>query len=202
MYSKLILIIMTVLTVGACSGTKNNPADWTEDEVNTWFEKKDWLSAWSIQPDASVNKKALAIAYHKNPERWQKAFEYLKTTDLTTAPSGKTELDGENLFATVAEYFPKKREEVRYESHRKYIDIQYVIKGEEIMGITTHDKVTDDKAYNEEKDIAFYLSEDGNYRHATPSIFLVFFPDDVHRPSISTGDSVLVKKVVIKVKID
>jgi len=115
---------------------------------------------------------------------------------------GKTELDGEHFFASVAEYFPKQKEEVRYESHEKYIDIQYVIKGKELMGITTRNKVTVDEAYNEEKDITFYTFDGGDYRLATPSNFLIFFPDDMHRPSISAGDSVLVKKVVIKVKID
>ena len=202
MYSKLIVIIMTVLFAGACSDTKTDPAKWTEDEVNAWFDKKEWLCGWSIHPDVSVNKKALAIAYHKNPERWQKAFEYLKTTDLTNAAPGKTELDGENLFASVAEYLPKNREEVRFESHKKYIDIQYVIKGEELMGITIRGNVTIDEPYIEEKDITFYTFDGGDYRLATPANFLVFFPEDMHRPSISTGDSVMVKKVVVKVKVD
>ena len=70
------------------------------------------------------------------------------------------------------------------------------------MGITARDQVIGDEAYNEEKDIAFYKSESGDYRHATPSNFLIFFPDDMHRPSISTGDSVMVKKVVLKVKVE
>lgn len=193
---------MAVLLAGACSDAKNDPSKWTENELNEWFAGKEWCAGWEITPDSSINKRALAISYHKNPERWQKAFQYLKTTDLTNAGLGKTELDGENLFASIAEYFPKKREEVRYESHQKYIDIQYVIKGAEIMGITTREKVAVDEEYNEEKDIVFYKSESGDYRLATPRNFLVFFPDDMHRPSVSTGDSVLVKKVVVKVKVN
>ena len=70
------------------------------------------------------------------------------------------------------------------------------------MGITTREKVAVDEEYNEEKDIVFYKSESGDYRLATPRNFLVFFPDDMHRPSVSTGDSVLVKKVVVKVKVN
>lgn len=193
---------MAVLFAGACSDAKKDPSGCTENELNEWFISKEWCDGWEVSPDSSINKRALAIAYHKNPERWQKAFQYLKTADLKNAGLGKTELDGEKLFASVAEYFPKQREEVRYESHEKYIDIQYVIKGEEIMGITTRDKVSAYEAYNEEKDIAFYKSENGDYRHATPANFLIFFPEDMHRPSISTGDSVWVKKVVIKLKID
>lgn len=193
---------MAVFLAGACSDAKTDPSKWTENELNEWFAGKEWCGGWEVSPDSSVNKRALAVAYFKNPERWQKAFQYLKTTDLANAGLGKTALDGENLFASIAEYFPRKREEVRYESHQKYIDIQYVIKGEEIMGITTRDKVTDDEAYNEENDITFYKSENGDYRLATPRNFLVFFPDDMHRPSISSGDSVMVKKVVVKVKVE
>ena len=70
------------------------------------------------------------------------------------------------------------------------------------MGITPRDKVIVDEDYNEEKDITFYTFDGGDYRLATPANFLVFFPDDMHRPSVSTGDSVFVKKVVIKVMID
>lgn len=193
---------MAVFLAGACSDAKTDPSKWTENELNEWFESKDWCGGWEVSPDSSINKRALAIAFHKNPERWQNAFQYLKTTDLTNAGLGKTALDGENLFASIAEYFPKKREEVRYESHQKYIDIQYVIKGEEIMGITTRDKVIVDEDYNEENDITFYKSESGDYRLATPRNFLVFFPEDMHRPSITTGDSVMVKKVVVKVKVE
>ena len=193
---------MTVLLAAACSDAKKDPSVWTENELNEWFEGKEWCAGWEITPDSSINKRALAVVYHKNPERWQNAFQYLKTTDLTNAVVGKTELEGENLFASIAEYLPKNREEVRFESHQKYIDIQYVIKGEELMGITTRDNVTVDEAYNEENDIAFYKSESGDYRLATPRNFLIFFPDDMHRPSISTGDSVWVKKVVVKVKVE
>ena len=193
---------MTVLFAAACSDTKNDPSKWTENELNEWFEGKEWCAGWEITPDSSINKRALAIAYFKNPDRWQKAFQYLKKTDLTNAGLGKTALEGESLFASVAEYLPKNKEEVRYESHEKYIDIQYVISGKELMGITTRDKVIVDEDYNEEKDIVFYKSESGDYRLATPRNFLVFFPDDMHRPSVSTGDSVLVKKVVVKVKVN
>ena len=193
---------MTVLFAAACSDTKNDPSKWTENELNEWFEGKEWRAGWDITPDSSINKRALAIAYFKNPDRLQKAFQYLKTTDLTNAGLGKTALEGESLFASVAEYFPKNKEEVRYESHEKYIDIQYVISGKELMGITTRDKVIVDEDYNEEKDITFFTFDGGDYRLATPANFLVFFPDDMHRPSVSTGDSVLVKKVVIKVMID
>ena len=202
MKSKLILIIMTILTVAACSDNKPDPSKWTDEEVNTWFEKKEWLQGWNISPDASVNKRNLAIYYYKNPRHWEQAFHFLKSANLKELPLGKQELEGEHLYISVAEYFAKPRQNVMFESHKKYIDIQYVISGEEIMGLTTLDKVAVKEPYNEEKDIAFYGFDGGDYLNATPEKFFLFFPEDVHRPSISTGDSVLVRKIVVKVMVE
>lgn len=202
MYSKLILLIMAILTVGACTDKNVDPAKWSEEEVNSWFEKKEWLGGWDVQPDASVNRRTLAVMYHKNPRHWAQAFHFLKSADLKNLPPGKQELEGEHLFISVAEYYGKQKPDALYESHKKYIDIQYVAKGEEIIGLTTLDKVTVKEPYNEEKDIAFYEFEGGKYLKATPGNFFIFFPEDVHRPSITTGDSVLVKKIVVKIWIE
>jgi hypothetical protein len=38
---------MTILTVGACSDKQTDPTKWSEDEINTWFEKKG--VAWRLE---------------------------------------------------------------------------------------------------------------------------------------------------------
>lgn len=202
MKTKQILLIMTILATVACSDNKPDPAKWTDDEVNNWFEKKEWLGGWNVAPDASINKRNFAIYYHKNPRHWDQAFHFLKSANLQELPLGKQELEGQHLFVSVAEYYGKQKPETLYESHKKYIDIQYVAKGEEIIGLTTLDKVTIRDPYSEEKDITFYDFDGGEYLKATSENFFLFFPEDVHRPSITTGDSVLVKKIVVKIKID
>lgn len=186
----------------ACSTNPKSPDKWDENEVNEWFDRKEWTGGWNVAPDQSINKKEFAVLYHKNKRHWDQAFQFLKTADLKNLPLGKQELEGQHLFITVSEYYGKKKEEAKYEAHKKYIDIQYVIEGEEIIGLTTHDKVTVTEPYIEEKDIEFYSSEAGDYIKATPENFFLFFPDDVHRPSITTGDSVLIKKLVVKILID
>ena len=202
MKSKLILFIMTIFATAACSDNKPDPAKWTDDEVNNWYEKKEWLNGWDVTPDASVNKRNFAVYYHKNPRHWEQAFHFLKSSNLKDLPLGKQELEGEHLFVSVAEYYGKQKPVALYESHKKYIDIQYVIKGEEIMGLTTLDKVTVREPYSDEKDISFYDFDGGDYLKATPENFFLFFPEDAHRPSITTGDSVLIKKIVVKIKIE
>jgi YhcH/YjgK/YiaL family protein len=202
MKSKLILILIVIMAATACSEKNPDPAKWTDAEVNSWFDKKEWLEGWNISPDASVNKRNFAIYYHENPRHWQQAFQFLKTASLKELPMGKQELEGEHLFISVAEYYGKQKSDALYESHKKYIDIQYVIEGEEIMGLTTLDKVSVKEPYSEEKDIAFYDFDGGDYLKATPEKFFLFFPEDVHRPSITTGDSILIKKIVVKVMVE
>ena len=202
MKSKLIAIIMTILATAACSDKKSNPEKWTDDEVNAWFEKKEWVGGWNVSPDNSVNKRTFAILYHKNPRHWDQAFHFLKTANLKELPLGKQELEGEHVFVIVQQYFGKAKPDALYESHKKYIDIQYVIEGEEIMGLTTLDKVTAKEPYNEGKDIAFYDFDGGDYLKATPENFFLFFPEDAHRPSIAVSDSIRIKKIVVKILIN
>ncbi len=199
---KLLFLMMIILMTTACSNNKSNPEKWSDEEVNSWFNQKEWLNGWDVSPDPSINKRNLAIYYHKNPQHWDQAFQFLKTADLKNLPVGTQELEGKHLYVAVSEYKGKEKADTRFESHKKYIDIQYVIQGKEIIGHTSLDNVKVVEPYNEEKDIAFYQSDSGDYSTATPGNFFIFFPDDAHRPSISAGDTTMVKKLVVKVMID
>ena len=197
--NKFLILTTMIIACMACSNNSVNPEKWTDEEVNNWFGKKEWLGGWNVQPDSSVNKRNLAIQYLKNKRHWDQAFNFLKLANLNDLPKGKQELEGEHVFVSVDEYTTKNMEDTRYESHKKYLDIQYVIRGEEVMGITTSDKVEITEPYNETKDIAFYNSGDGKYVKATPGNFLVFFPDDMHRPCVKADTNSVVKKIVVKI---
>ena len=137
--------------------------------------------------------------YNPINQRIAKGFDFLRTTDLDSLPSGKHDIDGDTIFALVQEYQTKPLEECKLESHKKYIDIQYVIRGEERMGVTTQNnqKIIE---INEEKDYTFY---EGNTSLVLVSkgMFTIFFPDDLHQPCVQTETISEVKKVVIKVLI-
>jgi YhcH/YjgK/YiaL family protein len=202
MKTKLIVLIMTIIAAAACSEKSPNPEKWTDEKVNTWFENKEWLCGWNVSPDNSINKRTFAVLYHKNPRHWNQAFHFLKSANLKELPLGKQELEGEHLFVVVQEYYGKQKSDAFYESHKKYTDIQYIIEGEEVIGLTALDKLKIKEPYNEENDIAFYDFDGGDYLKASPEKFFLFFPEDAHRPSITTGDSILVKKIVVKILID
>ncbi len=195
-----VLLILMIMTTVSGNSLPEDPSKWSDAQLNKWFSEGSWLGGWKVKPHPSVNKRSLAIQYFENKERWDKAFAFLKNTDLKSLPKGKVELDGQNLFYTIDSYTTKNLENTRFESHRQYIDIQYVYEGAELMGITSADKAVVTEPYK--PDIMFYSSEKGKYAEASPAEFLVFFPEDVHRPGVKAGENAEVKKLVIKIKID
>jgi YhcH/YjgK/YiaL family protein len=167
-------------------------------KVEKWYNKKGWLNGLNLQPHSSINKQEFARQYTANTSLWDKAFEFLRTHDLANLATGDYPLAGDSAYVKVTEVKDKDLENTQWESHKKYIDIQYVAKGKEKIGVTPVANATVTEPYNEAKDAAHYTAE-GNYYVAEPGIFFIFFPSDAHRPNIKVNDD-LVKKVVIKVR--
>lgn len=142
-----------------------------------------------------------ASTYFNISESLKKGFEWLKTTDLKNIDCGQYEIDGKNIYANVQEYETKT--EAKYEAHKKYIDIQYMIQGKELIGVTNISNCSSCIKYDSEKDIEFFeLNSQDEYLELSEGNFLVLFPHDAHKPSISYKDKATVKKVVVKVLIN
>jgi YhcH/YjgK/YiaL family protein len=202
---KLIVIIMVFMSFFGLTGSKSasDPSTWSNKKIDNWFSKKEWLDNWAVSPNASINRREFAISYFKNKERWEKAFKFLKSNDLSKLELKRYDLDGDNLFATVSEYLSKNEETAKFEAHRKYIDIQYVISGKEIMNIAPIKTVKEVLTpYDATKDIEFVtVDKIVNYK-ATPVNFFIFFPGDAHRPGLKDGVNSTVRKLVVKLKVD
>lgn len=196
------MAVTILLIITGCRGN-DNPEQWNDVKLNNWFGKGNWLGGWQVKPDNSINRRSLAEAYFKNKDRWEKAFAFLKENNLNDLEIKRYDIDGDNLFATVSEYLTKNDEDARFEDHRKYIDIQYVISGKEIMEVTpVSQKLEILEPYDSEKDIEFMTVMDYTSLEATPEKFFIFFPDDIHRPGMKDGENAIVRKIVVKVKID
>ena len=129
-----------------------------------------------------------------------RGFEFLQTTKLDELPEGKLEIDGKRLFAIVARDQGRGKDGAILEVHRKYLDIQYVISGNELIGwqpLTSCQAVK--QAYNAETDLAFFLDRPRSWFELAPRSFAVFFPEDAHAPLAAQGP---VHKVVVKVAVD
>jgi YhcH/YjgK/YiaL family protein len=147
-----------------------------------------------------IDKLSNSHLYSGLGERINKAFDYLKETDFSKMELGRYEIDGDNIFALVNEYKTKDESEGKLEAHTKYIDVQFVAKGSELMGYAPlgNQKIID--VYNEKNDITFFTGEK-SFTRVDENMFAIFFPTDVHLPGIKVNDKSYVKKVVIKVKV-
>lgn len=194
------LCLLLCITGCISNSDDGDPASWTKDQLDTWFDDKAWLGSAALIPDSSIDKKQFAVRYHQQKERWDKAFAFLRRDDLSAIEPGNHEIDGKDVYAIVSQYNSKNPEDVRFEAHKKYTDLQYVISGNEYIGLSGLSRTVAVTPYDEERDIAFYQAEDGVFLAARPGRFFIFFPDNVHRPGLKIQESVPVKKLVIKVK--
>jgi len=172
---------------------------WTPKQAAKWFKTNDWKNGLKLDASPSVNRVVFAQQYHKNKAEWDKAFAFLRDSDLLSLKPGKYVIDGTNVYATLTKGPEKTFEQSAWESHRKYIDLQYVIKGKEKIGVAPIDSATVIKPYNETSDAANYTAN-GQYYIAEPGTFFLFFPGDAHRPNIKVDGYEVVKKIVVKIR--
>ncbi len=133
-------------------------------------------------------------------KRIAKAFKYINSTDFSRIEPGRYEIENDNIFAIVNEYETKNVSDCVLEAHRKFIDIQYICSGVELIGVAPLVNQIPTKEYDESKDCAFF-NEETSFVEMTGGMFAIFFPDDLHMPGVKTDSILKVKKVVIKVRI-
>lgn len=175
-------------------------AYWPSARAQKWFDTGDWRKGLPMAPHSSVNVVTFAIQYHKNQALWDEVFNYLKKTDLNALPPGKYVIDGDKAFVTITEGPTKPMEETKWESHRQYIDLHYVIRGKEQIGRADLSSATLTDPFTDKSDNAHYNAT-GTFYVAEPGTFFLFFPQDVHRAGISTDPGSTDKKMVIKISV-
>ncbi len=127
------------------------------------------------------------------------ALTFLAKTDFSKMAPGKYEIDGDRCFYSVQEYETDPDKKLS-EAHKKYIDIQYMIDGEEIMGIAPLQisKVLVEE--KEEKDCWLYECDTLPIPLQT-GYFAVLYPTDIHKPGVAKVGKSKCRKVVVKVHV-
>lgn len=126
------------------------------------------------------------------------AFGFLDQPGLAELADGRYEISGDLVYAIVQRCKGKAPAEARLEGHRRYIDIQYVVSGEEQMGWAPRSDLRESDHYDSEKDLEFFDGEPRSLVRVPPGCFAVFLPSDAHMPCIGSGP---IHKVVIKVAV-
>lgn len=146
-------------------------------------------------------------------ERFQKAFEYLEKVfkedtieneRLLSLPINafeKVELD-ENNFGLEQVYNSKEREKCFFESHKEYIDVQFILEGEEIIEVVDTNNLIENFSYDKNMDLIKY---DDNTKSSIIKLkkgdVAIFYPEDGHMPCVKLNSIVKVVKTVVKVKV-
>ena len=107
------------------------------------------------------------------------------------AAVGKYDLEN-GAYVSVQEYTTKARSEAKYEAHKKFIDIQMILSGKELID-----------EYNEEKDFMLFHHNDECTDYVLEAgDFLILYPQDVHMPGVCVNEKSPVRKIVVKVPVE
>lgn len=129
---------------------------------------------------------------------WPKVQEFLRTSDFSVMPAGRVDIDGDDLYAIVADEISPDDDAARtyLEAHKRYIDVQIATAGAfDILWKPLSSCKSERQAYDEEKDFCL-MNDDAVTRVVVqPGTAVILFPDDAHAPQ---PPAEYVRKVVVK----
>lgn len=134
----------------------------------------------------------------------QRALHFLaETTDLATRPAEEFYID-QGIKVMIQDITTLPREKKLAEVHKDYIDVQHLVCGEEHMVFFT-DRGNNAIVLNklEEADTLFYeanLAQE-NVIEVPERSYIILFPWDAHVPGVCSKDSMIIRKVVLKVPV-
>ena len=139
--------------------------------------------------------------YFGGAEPLRKALDFAIGFD-PSQPDGRYEVDGDSIYANVMSYETKPAEKLKLEGHKKYIDVQLLLKGSEYMDVSLDRNLDVDTPYSGENDCALFASP----KHSAsvllePGKFAVVFPHDIHQPGRLVEGPAPVRKMVVKVRV-
>ncbi len=138
----------------------------------------------------------------KVQKRLEAAINFLKEADFSSLEDETYTIDENNVYAMVQSFCVEDEINVPFETHEKYIDVQYVISGRLDICIAPKDKLTVCSSYDEENDVIFYESyDDESIIKIQPGSYAVLFPSDGHRMVCKSNgiEPVKIRKCVVKV---
>jgi biofilm protein TabA len=129
-----------------------------------------------------------------------KVLQEIAAADPLTAEAGRYDIPESEAFFMIQKYETKDISEGLWEAHRKFIDVQYVLSGVELIGYKEISKLQESVKYSEEADVAF-LQGEGDFLQMGEGMFMILYPQDVHMPGISADTTCPVVKIVAKLPV-
>ena len=127
------------------------------------------------------------------------ALDFIQNNDMNSLSEGRHNLGSNSMFVIVSSYNTKPVDKGVWEAHRKYIDLQYIISGAEMIGHTSIAGLTTAITYDPDNDIEFLIGKEGSLCHLKSGDFAIFYPHDAHMPGLKISNSQQVYKAVFKI---
>lgn len=140
--------------------------------------------------------------YYNLSDKIKTALIFLEENNLNNFKNGKYLIDGDDIYINIQDYNTKPVEDGKWEAHKKYIDIQYIIEGSENIGVGEIQDFTVSEIYNKENDVEFLKTDNKQqFILLNKNDYIILYPYDVHMPQIKNENSQYVKKAVVKISI-
>ncbi|MEJ7826660.1 MAG: YhcH/YjgK/YiaL family protein [Segetibacter sp.] len=198
-FSILVTLISSFLFLFTSALQAQSASRLSKKKAIKWYNSHVWMNGLKPTPHTSIDKEEFTKEYHARKEWWDKAFAFMKDTDLANLKPGDHPIVGEDVFARVTEVPLKNIDSTKWEAHKNYHDIHYVISGKEKIGIGALSSATIVVPYDSKRDISFYEGT-GKYYIADPGTFFIAFTKHIHRPFLEVDGKGMVKKLVIKIR--
>jgi biofilm protein TabA len=126
---------------------------------------------------------------------------FIKSNNIFELPNGDIEINEDKLFVKVLRYIPKVSNELFFETHKNYADVQILFDGIEAMQIADVKDLEFTNEFIMEGDFKFYKgSENISEIVVSKNKFIVFFPGEAHKPGcLHNNQSTPVLKLVFKI---
>jgi len=134
----------------------------------------------------------------------KKALDFIKKAQGQDLPDGRTDVDGDKVYVMVQSYDTiVPGNQPKLEAHKKYIDVQYVVKGEEVVGWALAYRLHETMAYDAAKDVwlGTMPAKDMTPVRLSAGQAAILWPTDAHAPRLAAGVPSFVKKLVVKVAV-
>ena len=154
-----------------------------------------------IRTQIDCNKFKVAIDYLDSVIN-ASSIENKRLKSYTIGSFKKIELKNNN-FALEQVYNSKDRQDCFFESHKKYIDVQFILEGEESIEISNITNLVETYSYDEGMDLIKYEDiKDSSILKLRKGDVAIFYPEDAHMPCIKLNGTKKIIKTVIEVPFD
>lgn len=143
-----------------------------------------------------------ANRYFGISERLTESLKHIIANGFATQGLGKYEISGNTMFGIKSEYDTSINYDPKLEAHKKYIDLHFIIEGEENINYELLNNQDVIKEYDIDGDYMFYQTTKSTLINLKKGDFAIFYPNDLHMPGIALNENTIVKKVVVKILID